>query len=92
MEDEEAIIEMIDDDGNIQEFEFLLSFEDGEDFFIAFTPTKYTEGFHQGEVLIMRVEEDDENNDRYLPIKTEEELERLWVIFQELYYNEEDEE
>jgi uncharacterized protein YrzB (UPF0473 family) len=91
MEEETNIIEMLDEDGNILEFEHLLSFEDGEDFYIAFTPVDDMEDFKQGEVLIMKVEEDDENNDVYLPIETEEELDRLWDIFNQLYYEDEEE-
>ncbi len=92
MEEEANIIEMMDDEGNKLEFEHLLSFEDGEDFYIAFTPVKDMDDFKMGEVLIMKVEEDDENSDLYLPIDSEEELDRLWEIFKQLYYDDDEEE
>ena len=43
-----------------------------------------------GEVLIMRIKEDGENGDMYLPIESEQELDELWEIFQQLYYSEEE--
>ncbi len=85
-------IEMLDEEGNLLEFEHLLTFEVDDQFYIAFTPYAAIDGFEVGEVLIMRIEEDDEQGDIYLPIETEEELDKLWAIFQELYYADEDEE
>lgn len=85
---EDNIIEMMDEDGSLLKFEHLLTFEADEDFFIAFTPVEKMEDFDVGEVLIMRIEEDDEHGDVYLPIETEEELDRLWEVFQQLYYEE----
>ncbi len=92
MSEEITKIEMLDEDGNKIEFEHLLTFEVEDEFFIAFTPIGKFQDFEEGEVLIMRIEEDEENGEVYLPIETEEELESLWNIFQELYYEDEDEE
>ena len=45
-----------------------------------------------GEVLLMRVEDDPDSDDGdiILPIETEEELEGAWNAFIELYYEDED--
>ena len=91
MAEELNLIEMMDDEGNILKFEHLLTFEVENDFFIAFTPVEKMAEFDVGEVLIMRIQEDDEHGDVYVPIETEEELDRLWGIFQEIYYEDEDE-
>ncbi len=87
-------IEMLDEAGNVLEFEHLLTFEVEDKFFIAFTPFQDIEGFEVGEVLIMRIEEDGEEGELYMPIGSEEELDELWEIFKQLYYadDEEDEE
>ena len=38
-------------------------------------------------MLIMRIGEGEDDEEVYLPIETEEELARLWGIFQEIYYS-----
>ena len=90
-EENTNIIEMLDDEGNQLKFEHLLTFEVEDDFFIAFTPVEKMEEFDVGEVLIMRIQEDDEGGDIYMPIESEKELDELWEIFQQLYYEDEEE-
>ncbi|MEG0783894.1 MAG: DUF1292 domain-containing protein [Christensenella sp.] len=90
-EEEFELIEMQDEDGNVLKFEHLLTFEVDDNFYVAFTPTEKMEEFDVDEVLIMRVKEDEEG-DMYLPIETEEELDELWEIFQQLYYEDEEDE
>ncbi len=90
-EERDNLIEMMDDEGTVLQFEHLLTFEVDESFYIAFTPVEKTGEFEVGEVLIMRIEEDGENGDVYMPIETEEELDELWEIFQQLYYEDDEE-
>ena len=90
-EEEMDLIEMQDEEGNVLKFEHLLTFEVDDEFYVAFTPIEKMEEFDVGEVLIMRIKED-EDGDVYLPIETETELDELWEIFQQLYYEEEPEE
>ncbi|HBU12542.1 MAG TPA: hypothetical protein DEB31_07405 [Clostridiales bacterium] len=90
MADDTNTIEMQDEQGNNYKFEHLLTFEVEDDFYIAFTPIEKMDEFDAGEVLIMRIKEDDEHGDVYVPIETEEELNDLWEIFQQLYYEEEE--
>ena len=85
MGEELNLIEMQDEDGNVLKFEHLLTFEVDEDFYVAFTPIEKMDEFDVGEVLIMRIKED-EDGDVYLPIESEQELDELWNIFQQLYY------
>lgn len=89
---QDAIIEMYDDDGNEYQFEHLLTFEYDDQYFIAFTPVEPMEEFDVGEVLIMRIGRDDEDSEVYLPIDSQEELDTLWEVFQDLYYEEEEDE
>jgi Protein of unknown function (DUF1292). len=85
------LIELLDDEGNKLSFEHLLTFEVEDEFFIAITPVAEMEDFKEGEVLIMRVNDDGEDGEVYTPIESQEELDKLWEIFQELYYEDEDE-
>ena len=86
----ENILELTDDEGNKVQFEHLLTFEYGENFYVSLLPVTPLEYFEDGEVLIMRLEEDGDD-DIFLPVETEEELEGAWNAFLELY-NDEDEE
>ncbi len=84
------LIELMDDEGNKLSFEHLLTFEVENDFFIAITPAQDMEDFKEGEVLIMRVGDDGEDGEIYTPIESDEELNSLWEIFQQLYYEDEE--
>jgi len=86
----ENILELTDDEGNQVQFEHLMTFEYGERFYVSLLPITPLEDFEDGEVLIMRVEENDDE-EMFMPVETEEELEGAWNAFLELY-NDEDEE
>ena len=87
----ENILELTDDEGNKVQFEHLLTFEYGENFYVSLLPVTPLEDFEDGEVLIMRLEED-VDDDIFLPVETEEELEGAWNAFLELYNDEDEEE
>ena len=87
----ENILELTDDEGNKVQFEHLLTFEYGENFYVSLLPVTPLEDFEDGEVLIMRLEEDGDD-DIFLPVDTEEELEGAWNAFLELYNDEDEEE
>ncbi len=88
-EENENIIELTDDEGNTVEFEHLLTFEYGENFYCALLPVEPLPDMEDGEVLIMRVEEQDDG-DLILPVETEEELEGAWNVFLEEYYGDDE--
>ncbi|MEI6100997.1 MAG: DUF1292 domain-containing protein [Eubacteriales bacterium] len=85
------LIELMDDEGNKLSFEHLLTFEVEDEFFIAITPVAEMADFKEGEVLIMKVSDDGEDGEVYTPIESQEELDKLWEVFQTLYYEDEDE-
>ena len=87
----ENILELTDDEGNKVQFEHLLTFEYGENFYVSLLPVTPLEDFEDGEVLLMRLEEDGDD-DIFLPVETEEELEGAWNAFLELYNDEDEEE
>ena len=93
MEENNNIIQLQDEDGNNVDFEHLLTFEYGEKFYVALLPVEPMEDMEDGEVLLFRLEEtDDEEGDLLLPIETEEELEGAWNAFMEIYYEDDEEE
>ena len=84
------IVELMDENGTKYSFENLLTFEVDDDFYIAFTPLEATDEFEMDEVFIMKVVEDGEGGESYLPIENQAELDVLWDIFKDLYYGEEE--
>lgn len=90
--DRENIIEMVDEEGGVYEFEYLMTFEVDGDYFLAFTPFEPTGDFNVGEVLIMRIGEDTDGEEIYLPIETQEELDMLWDVFRKRFAEELEEE
>lgn len=89
MNNEVDTVELMDEDGKKYVFENLLTFDVDDDFYIAMTPLEATDEFAMDEVFIMKVVEDEEG-ESYLPIESQEELDALWNIFQDLYYEGED--
>lgn len=89
-EEFEGIIELEDEEGNVVKFELLMTFEYGEQFYVAMVPTEATDGMETDEVMLMRLKEDGDE-DVFTPIETEEELEGAWNAFVELYYDEDEE-
>ncbi len=89
MAENDNIIILTDENDNQVKFEHLITYEYGENFYIALLPVEDMEGLdmEDGEVLLMRIEEDPESDDDLiLPIETEEELEGAWNAFIETYY------
>ncbi|MBQ4062622.1 MAG: DUF1292 domain-containing protein [Christensenellaceae bacterium] len=82
------IIELTDEEGNTVEFEHLLTFEYKDRFYVGLLPVEPMMDMEEGEVLIMRLEEDGDD-DLFLPVETEEELEGAWNAFMESYYEDE---
>ena len=90
MELESNIIALTDDEGDEVEFECLMTFDCGDHFYASLLPVVPLEDFEEGEVLIMRLDEEGEES-VFSPVESEEELEAAWNEFIRLY-EEEDEE
>jgi len=82
-------IELFDDDGNAFEVEHLLTFEHSNDYFIAFGDIVENDDEEAG-VYIFRIEEKDGEDVAYVPIENEVELEEVWSVFKDIFFDEED--
>ena len=87
----ESVIELTDDEGNVVPFEILLTFDFEDDFYVAMLPAEPESEEDAEEVLLMRLVEE-EDDDVFYPIESEEQLEKVFNAFVELYYADEDEE
>lgn len=87
---ESNVITLTDDEGNDVDFECLMTFDHGDHFYASLLPVVPMEDFEEGEVLIMRLDEDEEQS-IFSPVESEEELEAAFNEFLRLYEEEDDE-
>lgn len=85
--DMEAIISLEDNDGNVIDFEHVMTFASGEGFYVALAPVEATDEIGEDEVVLMRLIEDEEG-DLFEAIESEEELDSVWADFEKQYYEE----
>lgn len=82
MEMESNIIELIDENDEVVQFEHLLTLDfDGREYIVLMPIEEDEPDSDEGEVVILRVEQDDEGNDIYVSIEDEEELEEVFQAF-----------
>ena len=79
---EVEIITLEDDLGHEQDFEFLDVVEYNNDEYIILLPVAEEE---QNEVMILRIESVDDENENYVGIDDEEILQKVFNIFKERY-------
>lgn len=79
---EAEIITLEDDLGNEKDFEFLDTVEYDGDEYIILLPDEEEE---QNEVMILRIESIDDENENYIGIDDEEILQKVFDIFKDRY-------
>lgn len=79
---EAEIITLEDDLGNEKDFEFLDTVEYDGDEYIILLPAEEEE---QNEVMILRIESVDDENENYVGIDDEEVLQKVFDIFKDRY-------
>ena len=72
--DQENIVELVDEDGNEVAFEHLMTLEHKGRAYICLVPLEPMEDVEEDELVIMRIETDEEGNDFYATIDDEKEL------------------
>ncbi|MBM7581372.1 uncharacterized protein YrzB (UPF0473 family) [Caldicoprobacter guelmensis] len=91
MEMESHVIELIDENNEVVQFEHLLTLDFGDREYMVLLPMEEEDDIdtEEGEVVILRVEQDDEGNDIYVSIEDEEELEEVFQAFLQVMAQEE---
>ena len=88
----DSIIILKDEKENDVRFFLIMTFDFDDSFYVALTPETEVEGIKNGEVMLLEVVENEDGDDTYQPIASEEMLERVWSEFERLYYEDEEEE
>jgi len=82
--DQENIVELVDDEGNEVRFEHLMSLEHEGKIYICLVPVEPMDDVAEDELVIMRILTDEEGNDYYSTIETEEELNAVFEKYLEI--------
>ena len=91
-EENDDIIELVDENGETQEFEWLASFPMNEKQYIAVTEPTEEEEPESIEVLFLRIDEDDAGEDVYVPVDDDKEADAAYACFLKQIESEEEEE
>ena len=82
--DQENLVELVDEEGNEVTFEHLMTLEHKGRSYICLVPAEPMEDVEEDELVIMRIETDEEGNDYYVTIDSDEELEEVFDKYLEI--------
>ena len=80
----EDIVELVDEDGNEVSFEHLMTLEHNGNAYICLVPVEPMEDVGEDELVIMRIETDEDGNDYYATIDDEAELDEVFEKYLEI--------
>lgn len=81
---DDEIVTLVAEDGTEQEFFTLATFDLDDKWYIVLEPATPVEGFEEGDVIIFRLEEDENGEEVYQPIEDEEELNKAFAEFEKM--------
>lgn len=82
--EDDEIVTLVSEDGKEQEFFTLATFDMEGKWYIVLEPATPIEGFEEGDVIIFRLAEGQDGEDEYLPVESEEELNKAFAEFERL--------
>ena len=80
----EDIVQLVDEDGNEVDFEHLMTLEHHGRTYICLVPMEPMEDVEEDELVILRIETDDEGNDFYTSIDDDAELDEVFEKYLEI--------
>ena len=86
------IVALVDEDGNEVEFEHLMTLEHEGTAYICLVPVEPMDDVAEDELVIMRIESDEDGNDIYVTIDDDSELDAVFEKYLEIAEADEDEE
>lgn len=87
MDEQSNIIELIDEDGKTLSFEYLMTLDYGKNEYVILSPLEPYDDSDEltgDEVVILRVEQDENGDDIYVSIEDEKELDEVFDAFSEI--------
>ena len=89
--EQDNVVELVDEDGNVVHFEHLMTLEHEGKLYICLVPLDEMEDVGEDELVIMRIETDDEGNDVYATVDDESELDAVFEKYLEIAEADEEE-
>lgn len=77
-DEENDIVELVDEDGNAVKFSHVATIDYQNEWYVFFTPAEEVEGVSSEEVVIFKLDSDDEGKDVFSPIEDEELLQKVY--------------
>lgn len=84
-EEEEVIVLLNEETGEEVEFSLLAMLEVDGTTYAYLEPIEEVAGFEEGDLLVNRIEFGDDGEENFLPIDDDEELDRAFEAFDEMY-------
>lgn len=84
MEQHDNIVELIDEKGETVEFEYLMSLDYEDEEYILLRPLNNDDESEFDEVVILKVEQDENGDDVYVSIEDEEKANELLDVFNQI--------
>lgn len=89
--EEEDIVELVDDEGKTLKFYHVATIDYESNWYVFFSPTEEMEEVDTDEVVIFRLDSDEEGNDVFSPIEDEELLQKVYDEYVRIMSEEYDE-
>ena len=86
------VVELIDEDGKEVRFEHLMTLEHNGSNYICLVPLDPMEDVGEDELVILKIETDEDGNDTYVSVDDDEELDDVFEAYLEIAEADEDEE
>ena len=80
----EDIVQLVDEDGNEVDFEHLMTLEHNGRTYICLVPMEPMEDVEEDELVILRIEADEDGNDCYVTIDDDAELDEVFEKYLEI--------
>jgi len=87
----EDIVQLVDEDGNEVDFEHLMTLEHKGNAYICLVPVEPMEDVGEDELVILRIETDEEGNDYYATVEDDDELDEVFEKYLEIAEADEEE-
>ncbi len=84
MEQNDNIVELIDEQGESVEFEYLMNLDYADKEYILLRPLDSNDESEYDEVVILKVEQDENGDDVYISIEDEDEANELLDVFNQI--------
>ncbi|GEM_PF-3063270 len=88
--DEPVIVTLLDEDGKEYEFECLETFIHEDEKYIVLAAISELEGIEDDEAVVLKVVENEDGTDSYLPIESAEKLQEIFQIYLQMVEDDEE--